>query len=372
MSLPSASSVARPHRKPRLDPRSLALIEASVIPMGALLASALIFSLFLLMLGKDPIRFFSLVWTGGVASSFSIQNTLQRAAPLILTGLAFAVPARIGMTLLGAEGALVLGGLASALIAIPMMLGGWPVWLGLPIMALTAMAVGGAWVGLAGWLRHYRGVNETISSLLLTYIAVAIMNFLVEGVFRDPGSTNKASTMPLGPDWRVGDIPGTSVHWGLATGLIIAALLWVLMERTTFGFSARIAGGNLRAAQAQGLPVGRLAVASCAIAGACAGLAGFFEVAAVHGQANASLAAQYGFTGILVAFLARQNPLAVVPVAFLFGALAASGGLIQRRMEMPDATMLVLQGIIFVTLLTSESLYGRLPFLSVSQAGDRT
>lgn len=365
------SDIHRPHKR-LLDPRSASLIEAFVIPAGALLASALIFSLFLVVLGKDPLRFFGLVWTGGAASAFSIQNTLQRAAPLILTGLAFAVPARIGMTLLGAEGALVLGGLASALIAIPMVLGGWPVWIGMPVMALTAMAVGGAWVGLAGWLRHYRGVNETISSLLLTYIAVAIMNFLVEGVFRDPGSTNKASTMPLGADWRVGDIPGSSVHWGLAAGVIIALFLWILMERTTFGFSARIAGGNLRAAQAQGLPVGRLAVASCAIAGACAGLAGFFEVAAVHGQANASLAAQYGFTGILVAFLARQNPLAVLPVALLFGALAASGGLIQRRMDMPDATMLVLQGIIFVTLLVSETFYGCLPFLSVPQAGDRT
>ena len=128
----------------------------------------------------------------------------------------------------------------------------------------------------------------------------------------------------------------------------------------------------MRAAQAQGLPVGLLVVGCCAIAGACAGLAGFFEVAAVHGQANASLVAGYGFTGILVAFLARQNALAVVPVAILFGALAASGGLIQRRMEMPDATILVLQGIIFVVLLTSETLYGRIAFLQPRRTGDRT
>ena len=110
----------------------------------------------------------------------------------------------------------------------------------------------------------------------------------------------------------------------------------------------------------------------CAIAGACAGLAGFYEVAAVHGQANASLVAGYGFTGILVAFLARQNPLAVVPVAIMFGALAASGGLIQRRMGMPDATVLVLQGIIFVVLLVSETFYGRIPFLQARTTGDRT
>ena len=115
-------------------------------------------------------------------------------------------------------------------------------------------------------------------------------------------------------------------------------------------------GGNARAAQAQGLPVGWLMVVCCVIAGACAGLAGFFEVAAIHGQANASLVAGYGFTGILVAFLARHNPLAIMPVAILFGAIAAAGGLIQRRMGMPDATVLVLQGIMFVVLLVSETL----------------
>jgi ABC-type uncharacterized transport system permease subunit len=239
-------------------------------------------------------------------------------------------------------------------------------------MAVTAMAAGGLWIGLAGWLRHYRGVNETISSLLLGYIAIAIMNFFVEGALRDPASANKPSTMPIGDAYRIGSIPGTSVHWGFAAGLILAVALYILMSRTTFGFAARMTGGNVRAAQAQGLPVGMLVVACCIIAGACAGLAGFFEVAAIHGQANASLVAGYGFTGILVAFLARQNPLAVVPVAILFGALDAAGGLVQRRMGMPDATVLVLQGMIFVVLLVSETFYGRIPFLQPKRSGGRT
>ncbi len=354
-----------------LDPRAVRMIEAVLIPVGALVASALLFSVFLLLLGKSPATFFSLIWTGGFGSSFSVQNTLQRSAPLILTGLAFAIPARIGLTLIGAEGALVLGGFSAAAVAIPLVTGGWPAFIGLPIMALLAMLVGGVWNGLAGWLRHYRGVNETISSLLLSYIAIAIMNFFVEGALRDPASANKPSTMPIGDAYRIGAIPGTSVHWGLAAGLILAVILYILMSRTTFGFAARMTGGNVRAAQAQGLPVGALVVACCAIAGACAGLAGFFEVAAIHGQANASLVAGYGFTGILVAFLARQNPLAVVPVAIMFGALDAAGGLVQRRMAMPDATVLVLQGMIFMVLLVSETFYGRIPFLQPKRSGDR-
>lgn len=348
------------------------VIESITIPILALLASALIFSVFLLALGKSPATFFSLVWTGGFSSWFSIQNALQRAAPLILTGLAFAIPARIGLTLLGAEGAVVIGGFSAAAVAIPLASAGFPAALVWTVMALAAMSIGAVWVGLAGWLKHHRGVNETISSLLLTYIAIALVSFLIEGPFRDPGSANKPSTMPLGAEYRIGGVLDSSVHWGLAAGLVLALALWVLMERTTFGFAARMTGGNLRAAQGQGLPVGRLLVACCAIAGACAGVVGFFEIAAIHGQANASLAAGYGFTGILVAFLARHNPLAVVPVAILFGALNASGGLIQRRMEMPDATMLVLQGVIFIVLLISDTLHGRLPFLSRPQTGART
>ncbi|MFN4210031.1 MAG: ABC transporter permease [Devosia sp.] len=352
--------------------RTLKFAESIFVPVFALFGSFVIFSLFLLVIGKSPIDFFTLVWTGGFGSSFSIQQSLQRSAPLILTALAFAIPARIGLTMIGAEGALVLGGFAAAAIAIPLVTGGAAAPLAWLIMAITAMAAGGLWIGLAGWLRHYRGVNETISSLLLSYIAIAIMNFFVEGALRDPASANKPSTMPIGDAYRIGSIPGTDVHWGFAAGVFLAIILFILMSRTTFGFAARMTGGNVRAAKAQGLPVGFLMVACCAIAGCCAGLAGFFEVAVIHGQANASLVAGYGFTGILVAFLARHNPLMIVPVAIIFGAIAAAGGLVQRRMGMPDATVLVLQGIIFVVLLASETLYGRIKFFQPEARGDRT
>ena len=350
----------------------LRFAESIAIPAGAVIASALIFALFLVVIGKDPVEFYQLVWTGGFGSSFSIQNSLQRAAPLILTGLAFAIPARIGLTMIGGEGALVLGGFVSAATAIPLVSNGVPPLVTLPAMALAGIATGAVWVGLTGWLKYARGVNETIASLLMSYIAIAIMNFFVEGALRDPASANKPSTMPIGDAYRIGAMPGTEVHWGLAAGIVLAVLLWVLMSRTTFGFAARMTGGNLRAARAQGLPVGWLMVISCMIAGGCAGFAGFFEVAAIHGQANASLVAGYGFTGILVAFLARQNPLAVVPVAILFGALAAAGGVIQRRMGMPDATILVLQGILFVVLLVSETFYGRFRIFQARPTGERT
>jgi simple sugar transport system permease protein len=335
--------------------------EYVVIPVAAIIASFLLFALFLLAIGKSPVDFVSLVWRGGFGTSFSLQNTLQRSSPLILTALAVAIPARIGLIVIGGEGALVLGGFVAAAVSIPLAGHVWPLPT-LALMALAAMLAGGFWIGLCGFLKYARGVNETISSLLLTYIGIAIMNFFVEGPLRDLSNPNKPSTKPLPTDYMIGSMPGTSVHWGFAFGVLLCILLWLLMSRTTFGFAARVTGGNFRAALAQGLPVGKLIVACSAIAGASAGLAGFFEVAAIQGRANASLAAGYGFTGILVAFLARHNPLMIPPVAIMFGGIVASGGLIQRRMGLPDATVLVLQGLIFVVLLTSETLYGRFSF----------
>ncbi len=345
--------------------------EYVVIPLLALVIAAGLFAFFLMAIGKSPVDFVSYVWRGGFGTAFSFQNTLQRSAPLILTALAVAIPARIGLIMIGGEGALVLGGFAAGALAIPM-IGHAPPMVALVLMALFAMIVGGFWVGFSGFLRYARGVNETISSLLLTYIGIAIMNFFVEGALRDLSNPNKPSTMPIGDAYMVGKIPGTQVHWGFAFGLALCVALYFLMARTTFGFAARVTGGNFRAALAQGLPVGRLIVACSAIAGACAGLAGFFEVAAIQGRANASLAAGYGFTGILVSFLARHNPLVIPPVAILLGGLVASGGLIQRRMELPDATVLVLQGFIFVVLLTSETLYGRFAIFRSTKERDRT
>ncbi|MGQ0566870.1 MAG: ABC transporter permease [Gemmobacter sp.] len=331
--------------------------EAFAIPLAALLAGFLAFSLFLLTQGKSPAAFFGYVWQAGFGSAFSIQNTLSRTAPLLLAALCVALPARLGLVVIGGEGAIVLGGVAAGALALP--LSGISPVVAVPLMALAAMIVGGLWIGAAGALRHYRGVNETIASLLLAYIAIALMNHLVEGPLRDPASLNKPSTAPLGEAYRVGNLPGMEVHWGLAFGILGCVISWILIEKTTWGFAARIAGANVRAAQVQGLPVGRLILGFTALAGAFAGLAGFFEVAAVHGSANGSLASGYGYTGILIAFLAMHNPLAIIPVAILLAGFEASSGLIQRRMDLPDATVLVLQGFVFVAILLSDTLHGR-------------
>jgi simple sugar transport system permease protein len=328
-----------------------------VIPALAVALSLVLFGIFVALFGKSPFDLYFYMYQGAFGTWFSWQNTLTRAAPLILTALCAALPAQLGMVIIGGEGALLIGALAATVAALAV--SDAPPIIVQIVMALAGMAAGGIWISLSGALRHYRGVNETISSLLLVYIALGILNHLVEGPMRDPSSLNKPSTREIGAANMIGTIPGTDIHWGFAFGIVAAVIAYVVIYHTVFGFAARVVGGNVRAAKIVGLPVGRLIIITCFLAGAAAGLAGMVEVAAVQGRTNANLAVGYGFTGILVSFLARHNPLAIIPVAFLLGGIGASGGLLQRRLGLPDASVLVLQGIIFVTVLASETLYGR-------------
>lgn len=336
----------------------IAALSGMLLPLGAVIVSLILFGIFLAVSGHDPLEVFAEMYRGAFGTWFSLQNSLLRAAPLMLAGLCTALPARLGLIIIGGEGALVIGGLAAAAVAIPME--GQGAFVVLSAMMVASILAGGVWIGMVGALKTLRGVNETISSLLLTYIGIALMNHLVEGPLRNPESLNKPSTPHIGFDNMLGNLPGLDVHYGLLYGIIACLGCYVLMDHTVFGFSARIVGGNPRAARLSGLPVPKLVILTCFIAGATAGVAGMVEVAAVHGNANASLVAGYGYTGILVAFLAAHNPLAILPVALLLGGISASGGLLQRTFDLPDATVDVLQGILFLVLLASESYRGKI------------
>jgi ABC-type uncharacterized transport system permease subunit len=231
-------------------------IESVAIPLGAIVTALVLFGIFVALTGRNALAVYHEMFRGSFGTAFSFQNTLQRAAPIMLTALATAIPLRLGLVVLGGEGAMVLGGLAAAAIGIHLH-SPLSVKVG---MFVTGALVGGLWVAGAGALRAYRGVNETISSLLLNYIAIALLNHMVEGPLRDPSSLNKPSTLPIGDDNMLGNLPGLDVHWGLGFCLIACLLAWFLMQRTTFGFAARMVGGNVRAALLNGLPVRRLIV----------------------------------------------------------------------------------------------------------------
>jgi general nucleoside transport system permease protein len=346
----------------------LALLPALPTAL-AVLGTLLLFSLFLLMQGQPAPDAIVLIFQGAFGSSFAWQSTLLRAAPLMLTALCVALPAQVGLIVIGGEGALALGGMCAAIV--PQMLPhGTPWLLATPLMALAGMLAGGVWIGAVGALRQWRGVNETISSLLMSYIAIAVFKHLVEGPLRDPASLNKPSTLPVPDSMMIGSIPGLDTHWGLVWGIVACIAAWVFVKFSTKGFAMRVVGGSNRAARLVGLPVNLLALMACVLGGAAAGLGGMFEVAAVQGSANASLLAGYGYAGILVAFAARQNPLAIIACALMIGGIEASGSLLQRRLDLPDATTLVLQGLLFANLLAWEALGGRIAAWRVKLQAD--
>lgn len=338
--------------------RIAAVFDSVMLPMLALAGAVLLFGGFVWLGGVSPTETWVLLFKGAFGDSFSWQNTLQRAAPLMLTALCVAIPQRAGLMVIGGEGALILGGLACA--GLPYVLTPPSGVAGTVMVLVASAAAGGAWIALAGTLRQYRGVNETISSLLMSYLAIGLFKHFVEGPMRDPSSLNKPSTLPLPETNLLGLMPGYEVHWGLVWGALACVVAGLWLFGSTHGFATRVVGGNARAARLVGLPSHRLIITACALGGGCAGLAGGIEVAAVHTNANASLIAGLGYTGILVSFVARHNPLAVIPVAILFGGFGSAGSLLQRRLELPDASVLVLQGFAFVLILASEALRGRM------------
>ncbi len=332
-------------------------LESIVIPGGAILVSLVAFGAFCAVAGANPFAVYASIYKAAFGSWYSFQNTLVRAAPLMLCSLGTAIPFHLGLVMIGSEGALVIGGLCATIAALQLPTAS-------PLMVQFAMAgvgmvTGGLWLAIAGGLKHYRGVNETISSLLMNYIAIAILNQAINTWVRDPSSLNKPASYPIPDEQMLQPLGDTTIHWGLVFGLIACFLAWVLITQTTLGFQIRTIGGNVRAAQIAGIPVGRITLITCFLAGACPGLAGMVEVAAVHGRANESLNAWYGYSGILVAFLARHNPLGCILISTLLGGLLASGGILQRDHHLPDAAIMVFQGLVFLVILFSESLYGR-------------
>lgn len=343
-------------RTKRLIPASF--IDAMIISIVAVVVSLALFGVFVTFSGVKPIEMYRVMLRGAFGTPYAWRNTLIHAAPLLLTALCVALPARVGMIIIGGEGCVLLGGLMAALTA-HLMPHAPPLIVQIG-MIVVGMSAGGLWISAVGALRQFRGVNETISSLLMNYIALALLNHCVEGPMHDPTSLDHPSSWPIGLANMMGNIPGTEIHVGLLFGIIACVFAWILMDHTNVGMAMRIVGGNVRAARVAGLSVAKYSLLACFLGGAAAALTGVVEVAAVHGHANDSLAAGYGYAGILVAFVARQNPLAIIPVAILLGGVNGSGDLLQMKLKLSSASVQVFQGILFLVILGLDTWAGRL------------
>lgn len=293
-------------------------------------------------------------WDGAFGSAFALWSaTLVRATPLVLLGLAIAVAFRAGVLNIGAEGQLLVGAVAASVMALG--LGGWPRAVVLPLVLLAGMAGGAAWAWIAAVLRRRFGVLEVISTIMLNFVAAALLSWAVRGPLQEPTRVYPQS-LPFTESAQLPFlIDGQRLHLGFLLALVAAAGLWYVFARTALGFRIRAIGLSPRASASAGLiDVERLAGAAFVASGALAGLAGASEVSGVTWALYEGISPGLGYTAIAVALLARLDPRWVVASAILFGAIEAGGASMQREAGIPLVAVQVLTAVILLAVLAAD------------------
>ena len=342
----------------RLEPRVQPPRWLSAATTLAAVAIALIISgVIIAAVGGDPIRSYLHILNAAFGSIGVLSDTLVKATPLLLTGLACALAFRMRLWNIGAEGQFLLGAWgASAVVLAPILPPGTPAIVVIPAMMLAGAAAGALWGLIPGILRARLGVNEIITTLMLNYVALFWIQFWVFGPWSEGGFQQTAPFPPEGVLPRLtdfaSDVPafaGLTVHLGLIFGLVAAGILWVVLERSRWGYEIRLAGDSQRAARYAGVDIARNIIVVFAISGALAGLAGMSEVSGVVHRLQDRISPGYGFTAIIIAYLARFDPLKVIVASVLFGALILAGREIQ-----PSGVPAMIQGIILFSLTVAE------------------
>ncbi len=288
---------------------------------------------------------------------YSVTETLVKAIPLMLTGLAVSVAFRMLFWNIGAEGQLVMGGVAAAGVALwfPTLFPFVPLrpWMYLPLMIVGSVLAGAAWALVPALLKSFLRVNEIITTLMLNYIAILWYQHLFNVIWKDPAGYGFPGSAEIGEFAQLPRFSGR-LHWGLGIAVAAAVLLWVVLERMRWGYEIRLIGENATAARYAGVSLGRNIVMVMLLSGGLAGIAGMVEVAGISHRLQQGLNVGYGFTGIIVAWLARLNPWGAMLVATLLAALLVGGDQIQITMGLPASVALVLQGAILFCVLGGE------------------
>ena len=343
-----------------VEPRGLASGRLRLlVPVASVVAALILGAVFMLVTGDSPVEAYKKMLDSAFGSQRRIAATLISATPLILTGVAAAVAFKMLVWNIGAEGQLLLGAIAAAGVGIA--LGdGAPAFLAVTLVLVAGAAGGAFWAGIAAVPRVYLGTNEIITTLMLNFIGLNLMNYLVLGSFspwRDPNATQFPQGTPIAESARIPQIfESQRIDYGIFVAVAVGVFTWVLISRTRWGFEIRLAGDSPEAARYSGINVPRKILSVFLLSGASAGLAGGLLVAGILGKMDPrSLDLGLGFTGIIVAALARLNPLAVIPVAVLIGGLNNSGPALQS-IGVPTATIQMLQGAILVFAVAGEFL----------------
>ncbi len=343
----------------RLEPIATpSLLRRVLFPAGAIGATLFVAALLARLAGAEPLAIFGMILNGAVGSRFAVLETLNRATPLIFTGLAVAVAFRARFWNIGAEGQLYMGALATVLLGTGAL--GWPSWALLPTLALAAVLLGAVTLAVPALLKTRLGVDEVVPTLLLNFIILLFISMLLEGPLRDARAMGWPQSARLIPDARLPRIAeGLRLHWGFVLALIAAVAVWLMQTRTTLGFAIRAVGANRNAATFAGIPTNRVILATALISGGLAALAGFSEVAGLRGNLTRELSPGFGYTGIIVAMLALLHPLGVVAVAIFVAGIFVGADSMSRQAGVPSyiADILLAVALLFMVLALGLSRY---------------
>ncbi len=334
-----------------------AILQKVGTPFASVLLAILIGSLIMWLSGYDPLAAFSALYQGSFGTPKAFGDTLLKSTPLILTGLGLAYGFRANLFNIGAEGQLFMGGLAAAWLGL--VLAGQPWFISIPLLLLASMLAGAAWAFIPAILKARIGAHEVITTMMFTYIARYIVSWLVIGPLKSPGQIPQTGLLPLEAqlpriqslfsDATLQAMPFLKMgraHMGIFVALVAAVIVWLVLKYTTLGYENRAVGYNPFAAETGGISVQWTIVKALCISGALAGLAGAVEVMGVHHRLFDQFSSGFGFTGIAVALLAKNHPIAVVPAALLFGAMSAGAGTMQLVADVPQKIILIVQALV--------------------------
>lgn len=335
-------------RLPASSPRAQVLV-----PIVSILLALVAGGVIILLAGQNPVAVYASMVQGAVGDRNGLAETLVKMTPLLLTGLGVSVAFRMQLWNIGGEGQLYLGAIFATWIA----LYGMPNangWVMVPAMIVASMIGGAIWGLIPGALKAYLGTNETITTLMMNYVAILFAEWLVHGPWKDPQSFGFPGTPQFPeaawlPNWGT-----TRVHLGLLLGLVAAFILWIMLRRTRWGYEIGVMGESARAARYAGMSTKRTILLVMALSGALCGIAGMSEVAGIAHQLQRNLSPGYGYTAIIVAWVGRLHPAGIIAVAFFLAALLVGGDQLQMSMGLPAAVAPMLQGIILFFLLGGE------------------
>jgi simple sugar transport system permease protein len=333
-------------RRPTPNNSPLFLTAATLLAIAAALAvAALLFA----DSGANPLTAYIALLHEPFFTLRGFGYALVRATPLTLIALGTIVAWRSGFTYLGFEGCFVLGAASTAWLALSTHL---PPSLFFPAALLLSFATGAAWAGLTGLLRARFGGNEVLISLMSNYVAILIVKYLVSGPMRAPGSLPETDQLPH-PTWLPFILPGTRAHAGILIAISAAAVVWLLLKKLPLGFELVVTGLNPSAARYAGIHVRSRILISALISGGLGALAGLTELLGAQHRLMDGISGGVGFTGVIVALLARLNPLAVLPTALLYGGMTVGADAMQRRAGIPSSITFILQSLIVLFILAS-------------------